>query len=374
MAKSDSIKKIEFYKHNIDEEDIARAAESLRSLILTTGEVVEEFEGIFANYLGVKYAVAVSSCTAALHLALLALGISRGHEVITTPMTFIATSNAILYTGATPVFVDVDKETGLIDNNKVRDAITSKTKAVLPVHLYGQMCNLNELTFGGVRLLEDAAHCIDSTGRCGYKQGGNSDGACFSFYPTKSITSGEGGAFATNNKVIADKVRTMRNHGMTKGAYERYGKNYQHWNMVLLGYNYRMSNVQASLLLGQMDRIDSFRQRRVEIWGLYEKGFSDNPKIGIIKTDASSAKLMFTILVEDRDRVLQELQEGGIGVAVHYRALHLLGYYKKRFGYTEGDFPNAEYIGNHTLTLPLYPKLTNLEVEYVIEKVKEVVR
>ncbi len=369
-----SITKVEFYKHNIDEADIARAAEVLKSPMLTTGEVVEEFEGKLANYSGLKYVVAVSSCTAALHLSLRALGVRQGHEVITTPMTFIATSNAILHTGAIPIFVDVNKETGLIDSTRIRGAVTPKTKAVLPVHLYGQMCDLDKLTFCGLRLLEDSAHCLEGIGGWGYQPGLNSDGACFSFYPTKSITSGEGGAFVTNDRHFAEDVRLMRNHGMTKGAHERYNKAYQHWDMEMLGYNYRMSNIQAALLLGQLDRVDEFIQRRIEIWNLYEGGLKGNPQIRVIKTNEGSARLMFTILVNNRDKVLHELQEKGIGVAVNYRAVHLLSYYRKRFRYKEGDYPNAEYIGNHTITLPLYPKLTDLEVEYVIGKVHKAVK
>ena len=360
--------KVEFYKHNIDEADIARASEVMRQPFLTSGKVVEEFENKLAKYLGVNYVVAVSSCTAALHLALLALGIGVGMKVATTPMTFMASSNAILYTGATPVFVDVDRYTGLMEVAQ----IPSNVDGVLPVYLYGQMCDIlemNQWSFSrGMALLEDAAHSLM------FGIGRESDGACVSFYPTKEITSGDGGAFATNNGELAEKVRLMRNHGMTKDAHKRYDKPYQHWDMERLGYNYRMSNIQAALLLGQLDRIDELRQRRALIWDVYESVFRSNPKIGLIKTDASSAKLMFTILVEKRDKVLHELQDRGVGVAVNYRAVHLLDYYRKRFGYKEGDFPNAEHIGNHTLTLPLYPKLTDLEVEYVIKKVHEVVK
>ena len=366
-----TIKNIEFYKHNIKHEDAGRLLEVLKSPFLSTGKVVEEFEDKLAGYLGVKYVVAVSSCTAALHLSLLALGIASGDEVITTPMTFMATSNAILYTGATPVFADVDRASGLIDGESVIRATTRKTKAVLPVHLYGQVCKVEPIK--RYTILEDAAHCLEGEDNYCRKPGVNSDGASFSFYPTKSITSGEGGAFATNNKVLADEVRMMRNHGMTKGAHERYGKKYQHWNMEILGYNYRMSNIQAALLIGQIDRMDGYRQRRTEIWDLYETGFRDNEKIELISTDEHSAKLMFTILVKNRDMVLHELQQQGIGVAVNYRPVHLLDYYRIRFGYKEGDYPNAEYIGNRTLTLPLYPKLTDSEVEYVIEKVNRVV-
>ncbi|KKN79323.1 hypothetical protein LCGC14_0341050 [marine sediment metagenome] len=362
-----SITKVEFFKHNIGEKDIARASEVMRQPFLSSGKVVEEFEDMLAEYLGVKYVVAVSSCTAALHLSLLSLGMGKGKRVLTTPMTFMATSNAILYTGAMPVFVDVDRDTGLIDLSK----LSLEVDVVLPVHLYGQMCDMERIDKMGFMpwvVLEDAAHSL----MVGI--GERSEGACISFYPTKEITSGEGGVFATNNIPMAEMVRSRRNHGMTKDAHSRYEKPYQHWDMEMLGYNFRMSNIQAALLLGQLDRIDELKNRRALIWDVYASAFRRNTKIGLIKTDSSSAKLMFTILVENRDKVLNELQERGVGVAVNYRAVHLLDYYRKRFGYKEGDFPNAEYIGNHTITLPLYPKLTQLEIEYVIEKVNEVVK
>lgn len=365
--------KVEFFKHNINQADLENVLAVLNSPFLSMGKVVEEFENKFAEYLGVKYVVAVSSCTVALHLALMAMDVRSGDEVITTPMTFVATSNAILHTGAKPVFVDVDRETGLINLNNIYKALTTKTRVVLPVHLYGQMFNINSFKLNNIKILEDAAHCIEGVDLLDNQPGQKSDGACFSFYPTKSITSCEGGAIATNNKGLADIVRSMRNHGMTTGAHERYGKRYEHWDMERLGYNYRMSNAQAALLLGQLERINEFVDRRVMIWDLYERFLGDNPKITLIKTNDGSAKLMFTILVENRDEVLRKLQDKGVGVAVNYRAIHLLDYYRKRFGYEEGDFPNAEYIGNHTISLPLYPKLTNDEINYVIEVVKEAV-
>jgi len=355
--------RVEFYKHNINEEDITRGSEVMRQLFLSSSNVVEKFEEKLANYLGVNYVVAVSNCTTALHLSLLALGMGIGKRVATTPMTFIATPNAILHTRAMPVFVDVDRQTGLIDLNEIPEV-----DAILPVHLYGQMCSTNTINQTQIVILEDAAHALETNA------GQNTSGACYSFYTTKSITSGEGGAFATNYKYLADKVRLLSNHGMNKDAHKRYGKLYQHWNMEMLGYNYRMTNFQAALLLGQLDRIDEFKQRRALIWDVYTSAFSHNPNIGLIKTNSSSAKLMFTILVDNRDEVLHKLQDSGIGVAVNYGVVHLLDYYRERFGYREGDYPNAEYIGGHTITLPLYPKLTDLEVEYVIEKVNEVVK
>ena len=365
--------RVEFYRHNINEEDIERVTKVLRKPFLTTGKVVEEFEEKFASYLGCKYVVGVSSCTAALHLSLLALGIGQGDEVITTPLTFVATSNSILYTGARPIFTDVGYDDGLINPSGIAKTISLNTKAVMPVHLYGQVCdNALKVIPNEVCAVEDAAHAIESSRR-GKEDWNATACACFSFYPTKSITSGEGGAIATNRRELADKVRVMRNQGMTKSAADRYRKRYQHWNVEMLGYNYRMTNFQAALLLGQLDRIDEYCDRRKEICRRYEEAFSDNPRIRLIRADRKSARLMFTILVNNRDKILWRLQEEGIGDAVNYRPVHLLSYYRK-MGYKEGDFPIAEEIGDKTITLPLYPKMKDEEVEYIIETVNRVVK
>jgi len=356
--------KVEFYKHNLSEEAINNLVAVTKTLFLTTGKVVEEFEQKLANYLGVKYCIGTSSCTAALHLSLLAAGIREYDKVITTPLTFVATANAILYTGATPIFVDVSPVDGCIDPNKI-GKVASEACAVIPVHLYGQRCNMKQLYELELDIIEDAAHALELKDF--------HDFACFSFYPTKSITCGEGGAIACNSKVVAQKLKGLRLHGMTKTAWSRYEKKYEHWDMKELGYKCNMTNLQAALLMNQLDHIEEFRARRKQICEIYEDAFAKNDRIGLMHADEDSARLMFTILVEKRDEVLMKLQERGIGVAVNYRPVHLLEYYKKRFGYKEGDFPNAEYIGSRTITLPVYPKLTNLEQEYVIDCVKDIV-
>ncbi len=362
--------RIEFYRHNISEEDIARVADVLRGPFLTTGKVVEEFEEKLADYLGCKYVIGVSSCTTALHLSLSALGIGTGDEVITTPMTFAATSNSILYTGASPVFVDVAYKNGLIHPNEIAKVLSPNTRAIMPVHLYGQVKFSRPKHMDYLCIVEDAAHAIESSRRS--KESWNYvNCACFSFYTTKSITSGEGGAIATNSELLADRIKALRNHGMTKSAADRYGRNYQHWDIEILGYNYRMTNFQAALLLGQLDHIDEYCDRRREICGRYEEAFKNNPRIRLIEANEKSARLMFTILVEDRDKILRKLQDEGIGVAVNYRAVHLLSYYRE-LGYQEGDFPVAEEIGNKTITLPLYPKLKDEEVEYIVKIVNGV--
>ena len=371
--------KIEFYKHTITQKDIANAVGVLNSLFLTTGEVVSEFEGKFSRYLSCRYTVGVTSCTAALHLSLLACGIGPGDEVITTPMTFISTANAVIHAGATPIFVDVEQETANINANLIEGAITTRTKAILPVHLYGQMCDMKKIRQIADRyhliIIEDAAHAIEAN-RDGLRPGELGDAACFSFYATKNITSGEGGAVSLNNEEIAEKLKKLRLHGMSKGAAERYSKRYEHWDMEMLGWKYNMSNIQAALLLNQLENIEKRWQRREQICQMYEEAFKEDSGVTCLRVlpNSKSARHLFTILVppERRDSIMRQLQEREIGVAVNFRAIHLLTFYRQTFGYKRGMYPIAEKIGDSTITLPLYPKLSNEEVQYVIKVVKDV--
>src|SRR4030042_4677778 len=365
--------KIEFYKHSIDETDIRRVEEILKTIFLTTGEVVHDFENSLGAYLDANNIVGVTSCTAALHLCLLAWGIAKGDEVITTPMSFCATSNAILHAGATPSFVDVEEETGNINVELIKSKITEKTKAIIPVHLYGQMSDMRGIRKiadkYGIVVIEDAAHCIEGI-RDGIKPGQIGDAACFSFYATKNITSGEGGAIVTNNREKAELLRMLRLHGIDKSAADRYTNKYQHYNKTVLGWKYNMDNIKASLFIGQLERINDLWKKRDEIYRRYEDAFSSVKGIKLMRTlpDSRHARHLFTIQVNEakRDEILASLQEKGIGVAVNFRPIHLFEYYRQRFGYKEGDFPVAEKIGASTITLPLYPRLKDEEAEYVI--------
>jgi dTDP-4-amino-4,6-dideoxygalactose transaminase len=371
--------RIEFFKHNINDEDIKRVNSVLRSIFLTTGEVVKEFEEKFSTYIGSRYTVGVTSCTAALHLSLLAGGIGPGDEVITTPMSFCATANSILHAGARPVFVDVEEDTGNLNHELIEKAITERTKAIVPVHLYGQMCNMKEIKRiadrYNLKIIEDAAHSIEAI-RDGIKPGQLSFTACFSFYATKNITSGEGGAVVTNDGTVADKLKVLRLHGIDKSAIDRYTKRYQHYDMPLLGWKYNMDNIQAALLIGQLERIDELWQKREYLWNLYEEELREVKGIRILKTlpDTRHARHLFTILVppKKRDEMLWRLQDAGIGVAVNYRPIHLLSYYRKTFGYKEGDFPVAEDIGARTISLPLYPSLKEEELKAVTSTLKNI--
>jgi dTDP-4-amino-4,6-dideoxygalactose transaminase len=366
--------KVEFFKHNVSGKDISRVQNILTDAFLTTGKEVKTFEDSLASYLGTDHCVGLTSCTAALHLSLLAHNIGAGDEVITTPMTFIATSNAILFTGASPIFVDVEPETGLIDVSNIEAAITPKTKAIIPVHLYGQMCDMKAIRKLADKhdliIIEDCAHAIESS-RDGIRPGQLGDIACFSFYATKNITSGEGGAVATNSKSLADKIKLMRMHGMSASAADRYTSNYRHWDMELLGWKYNMFNIQAALLIEQIARIDKLLEKREEICKRYENGLAGVEAINMPKlcTNSKSARHLFTVWVDPsrRDQILEQLQKDGIGVAVNYRAVHLLKFYRETFDYKEGTFPNAERIGNSTISIPLYSKLENEEIDYVIK-------
>lgn len=372
--------KIEFYKHNIGDEEKKKVIECLDGIFLTTGEYVKEFEEIFAQYSNLNYAVGLNSCTAALHLSLLALGIGPGDEVITTPMTFIATVTAIMHTGAIPVFVDVEEDTGLIDQNLLKNAITKKTKAIVPVHLYGQMCDMRQIKAiadrYSLKIIEDAAHCIEGQ-RDGIRPGQLGDVACFSFYATKNITSGEGGAIATNNKMIADKVRLLRSHGMSKEAAFRYSGKYQHWDMVDCGWKYNMDNIHASLLLPQLAKIDKNWENRCKLYEEYMRYLKKIPAINYpkIASNSKSAYHLFTIWVDAnrRDEVLQRLGKKGIGVAVNYRAVHLLTYMKEKFGFKRGTFPFAEKIGDRTISLPFYVTLQFDDIEHISSCLKKII-
>jgi dTDP-4-amino-4,6-dideoxygalactose transaminase len=362
----------------IGDADIEEVVATLRSGWIGTGPRVAKFEEMMRAYTGAEYAIAVSSCTAALHLSLLALGIGPGDEVITTPMTFAATANAIIHTGAKPVFVDVNRHNMLIDPEKIEAAITSRTRAILPVHLAGRPCAMHEITAiaekHGLRIIEDAAHCIEGRyeRRC---VGSISDMTCFSFYVTKNLTTAEGGLVTTNNAEWARKIRQLGLHGMNADAYKRFSdEGYKHYQVVAPGYKYNMTDVQAALGIHQLKRIEASWIRRNEIWNYYQEELSDLPIHRPVPDEGNirHARHLYTILVyeeecgKSRDGVLNSLHRQKIGCGVHYTALHLHPYYRETFGFSEGDYLNAEWIGNGTLSLPLSAKLTDEDIKDVV--------
>lgn len=370
--------KVEFYRHNLGEQDIENAARVLRSIFLTTGPVTAEFEKMFSDYSGLKRTVAVNSGTAALHLSLLALGIGPGDEVITTPMTFIATATSIMHVGAKPVFVDVEEDTALMDVGRIEEAITQRTKAIIPVHLYGSMVDMEGIQKiadqHNLKVIEDCAHCIEGK-RNGIRPGQLSNAACYSFYATKNLTCGEGGAVATNDVELSERVRVLRLHGMSKDAASRYSDYYQHWDMISLGWKYNMDDIHASLLIDQVESLNKNLAKRREICDIYNTAFTIIPSITVPETRGESARHLYTIWVprEKRDEFLHKIQNAQIGVAVNYRAIHTLTYFSESFGFEPNDFPVANRLGQSTISLPLYPKLKDNEIEYVIDSVSKIV-
>lgn len=365
-------RKIEFYRHDLGAEELASFQQTLASLFLTTGPRVAEFERKFAEYIGVPHVLGVTSCTEGLHLAVRALNIGAGDEIITTPLTFIATPNSILYAGATPVFVDVEPSTGLIDASKIEAAITPRTRALMPVHLYGQMCDLRALRAiadkHNLAIIEDSAHGVEMR-RDGLAPGQLSEAAVFSFYATKTMTSGDGGAIAVRDPKVADRLRKLRYHGISKDAVSRYGQFYQHWDMVELGYKSGMSDVDASLLLTQFPRLEKRRASREDAVQRYVDRLKNAPGTRLMTWEGTSAHHLFTALAPEgkRDELLAALGQANIGVAVNYRAVHLLTYYRDRFGFKPGDFPVAEEIGDRTISLPLYPFIPAADVDHVAD-------
>lgn len=370
--------KVEFYRHALSEDDIANAVRVLHSVFLTTGPVTAEFERRFSDYTGLPHVVALNSCTAALHMALAALGVGPGDEVITPAMTFIASATCVEHCGAKPVLVDVDPGTGLIDPAAVQAAITPRTRAVIPVHLYGTMCDMRALRDvadrHGLALVEDCAHCVEGE-RDGVRPGQLGEAACYSFYATKNLACGEGGALATRDEALAKAVKPLSLHGMSKNAAGRYQGAYQHWDMVRMGWKCNLDDIHAALLVDQVGRVDALWARRHEIFERYERGFEasgvDRPKVA-----GKSAHHLYTVWVDpdQRDQILHDLQNSGVGVAVNYRAIHLLTYFREKFGYRRGDFPNAEAIGDRTISLPFYPAMTDEEADYVVERVSKAAR
>lgn len=370
--------KVEFCRHNITPVDRRALDKTLRGLFISTGSEVAVFEEKLARHMGAPYAVGVTSATAALHLALEALGVGRGDEVITTPMSFIATANAILHAGAKPVFADVEPDTGNIDPAQIEKAITKRTRAIIPVHLYGQLCDMRAIASIAkgrkLKIVEDAAHALEGK-RDGYGPGQLADAAAFSFYATKNVTCGEGGALVVKSKKVRDILLRTRAHGMTKDAAKRYGVTFSQYDMKEYGWKYNMSNIQAALLLNQLDRVEDNLQKRARLWKTYLKKLEGAQGVGFptISPGSRSAMHLFTVWVPERKRdvALAGLAARGIGVSVHFKPIHLMGFYQKNFGFHKGMFPVAEAIGRKTITLPFYPTLKPAEIEYVSVSLKE---
>ncbi len=368
---------VDFYRHSLGEDEKKAVAAVLDSLFLTTGQRVTEFEKAFEGFLGVPAAVCTAHGTASLHIAMLAAGIGLGDEVVTTPMTFLSSSNAILYAGGTPVFVDVDPATANVDPAAVEAAVTPRTKAIVAVDLYGLLADMKALRAiadrHGLVLVEDAAHCVEGR-RDGVGPGQLADFGCFSFYATKNLTCGEGGAITARDAARKNLLRQLGSHGMSKSAAERYAGRYQHWDMERLGFKYNLSDIAASMLISQLPKLAGRLAKREAICRRYEEAFraTEGVSFPAVPEGAVSARHLFTVWVDParRDAILASIQARRVGVAVNYRAVHLTSYYAERFGFRRGMFPVAERIGDSTITIPLWPAMTDAQVDEVIAAVR----
>lgn len=369
----------------IEQPEINEVVRTIKSGWVSTGPKVQRFEEMFRAYKDAKYAIALNSCTAALHLSMLAIGIKDGDEVIVPAMTFAATANSVIHAGAIPVFADCDKETMNILPAAVLKKITPKTKAIIVVHFAGRPCNMKAImdiaNRHNLKVIEDCAHAIEAQ-YCGVKTGRFADLGCFSFYVTKNIITGEGGMVITDNQEYADKIKILALHGLSQDAWKRFSDNgYKHYSVVSAGFKYNMMDMQAAIGIHQLPRIQKYWKRRCEIWDRYNRAFEDLPLFIPHQEESNTrhARHLYTLLLDidnlkiTRDEFLNLMAKENIGAGVHYIALHLQPFYQKTFGYKLGDFPNAEWISRRTVSLPLSAKLSGEDVEDVINAVKKII-
>ena len=371
-------------RQSVNEADIQAVVEVLRSEWLTTGPKVGEFEEVFAARVGAAYAVSFSSGTAALHAAAFAAGLKAGDEAITTPMTFAATANCVLYQGATPVFADVSRDTLNLDPDQIVRRISPKTRAILPVDYAGHPADLTpilEIARGhGLIVIEDACHALGAEygGRC---VGSIADMAVFSFHPVKHITTGEGGMVATNDPQLAETLRRFRNHGISSDARQRQATGQWHYEMVLLGFNYRLPDIACALGIQQLKRLEENLARRREIAAQYTIAFGGVPGVvpPTVRAGVNPAWHLYPIRLElarltaNRDQIFRAMRAENIGVNVHYIPVHYHPYYRERLGSKAGEFPVAEDAYERLTSLPIFHSMTDRDVEDVIEAVRKVV-
>ena len=368
----------------IGEEEIEAAVQCLRSGWLTSGPKVVEFERDFSNYVGAPHALAVNSCTSALHLALEAVGVGPGDEVITSPVTFAATAAVIEHLGARPVFVDVEPDTLNLDAEALEPAITLRTKAILPVHFAGQPCDM-DLILGLARahdlaVVEDAAHALPASYK-GRRVGTLGDITCFSFYVTKTITTGEGGMAVTDRDDFAERMRVMRLHGMSKDAWKRYTKEGSwFYEITAPGFKYNLPDLAAAIGIAQLKRSDEFLARREKIARAYDEAFAGLPGVSVpaVRPGRGHAWHLYVLQIDpeacamDRDTLIRKLSERGIGTSVHFIPLHLHPYYRDKYGYRPDDFPRAHAAFRRLVSLPLFPKMADGDVARVISAVRDI--
>jgi dTDP-4-amino-4,6-dideoxygalactose transaminase len=374
-----------FHRPSLGAEEEAEVLDTLRSGWLTTGPKTQRFEEAFARYLGVPYAVGVTSCTAAMHLGLACLGVGPGDEVITSPITFPATANVIVHVGAKPVFVDVEPGTLNVDVGQVAARISTRTKAIIPVHFAGQPCRMDALMRlargHGLGVVEDCAHAVEAV-IDGRRAGTWGDVGAFSFYATKNITTAEGGMLVTADADLAERIRVLRLHGISRDAWKRYGvEGFKHWETLTAGFKYNMYDLQAALGLAQLPKLEKFWARRQSIVEAYDRAFASLPEVRALGSDSTThhARHLYVVmlrteaLTRTRDEILDAIQAEGIGLGVHFRALHLQRFYREHYGFEPGHCPVAEDASDRILSLPLYPAMSDADVEDTITAVKKVI-
>ncbi|HWR14170.1 MAG TPA: DegT/DnrJ/EryC1/StrS family aminotransferase [Terriglobales bacterium] len=377
---------IPFHRASVGEEEAQAVAEVVRSGWLTMGPKTIAFEQHFAEYIGVKHCIAVNSCTAALHLALEAVRIQAGDEVLVPTNTFTATGETVAYMNAQPVLVDIDPVSMNMDVNDAERKITSKTKAIVPVHIAGQPCDMQEIAElaqrRGLRVIEDAAHALPAT-YLGKKVGAISELTAFSFYATKTLTTGEGGMISTDNDALAQRMRIMRLHGIGRDAWKRYSAEGSWYYEVLdAGFKYNLTDLAAALGLVQLRRCDDMYQKRMRIANRYSEAFSADEALespAVLPGRETAWHLYVLRLNLDRLSVtrngfVEKLRKAGIGISVHFIPLHLHPYYSKTYGYKPGDLPNAEREYERYFSLPIFPDMKDEEVDYVIDTVLATVK
>jgi len=372
--------KIPFSKPWIDEDEINEVVDTLRSGWLTMGPKTTKFEQLLAEYLGVKHVIAVNSCTAALHLSLVALGIGPGDEVITTPYTFAATTNVILQVGARPFFVDIEPKTYNIDPEKIREAITQRTKAIIPVHFGGHPCDMKEIMAiaadAHLYVVEDAAHALGAEYQH-RKIGTIGHLTCFSFYPTKNITTGEGGAISTDDDRLAEKLVILRLHGMSADAWKRYtDKGSWYYEIEESGFKYNMTDIEAAIGIHQIKKIEQFTEIRRRYAQQYNRELGEIRDIIVPyeKPEVKHVYHLYPILLQDmnRDQFIRRMREAKIGCSVHFIPLHLHPLYRRLFRFNRSCFPIAEWVYEREVSLPLYPRMIDDEVRYVIDSIQKI--
>lgn len=373
-----------FHRPEIGKEEMRAALATLRSRWLTTGPQAKHFEGEFAQYVGARHGIAVSSCTAALHLGLEAVGISEGDEVLVPTMTFSATASVVLHLKAKPVLVDCLADTLNIDPDQLERKITSRTKAIIPVHIAGHPCAMGDvMAFArarGLKVVEDAAHALPARYR-GQLVGGIGDVTCFSFYATKTITTGEGGMATTDDDTYAERMRVMSLHGITKDAWKRYtAEGSWFYEVVAPGYKYNMADLEAAIGIEQLKKSDRFWKARDRIAAMYASGLAGVPEIELPETqpDVQHAwhlyivKLALERLRITRNEFIERLRGAGIGTSVHFIPLHMHPYYRDVLGYKRDDFPVAMSAFERIVSLPIYPSMNDQDVERVIVAVRRI--